>query len=391
VEATVTWNTAPAWNATASDSTVMLGNDVQLAWGVTQALRDMVSGSLTAYGWALAERAMWYGASLPMIRFYSREHGTLVRTLLVDYRTAEPVIDAVADVGGDQGGQVRLAWTASSLDAPGRVPRVTGYALFRRQDALKAAAVGDKLAGWDYLLTVPAFGDDAYQAVVPTLCDSTIAAGDCWSTFLVRAVTADPDLSFAAQPDSGYSLDNLAPGAPTGLLLSAGTLSWDEPRDADFDYFTVYGSDAPDLGDEAVRLGYTTGTGMAVSAGYAYLLVTATDFAGNEGDAGVVESSTAVGVSPPVFRLHGATPNPFNPATTIRFVLPEACPVSLAIYDASGRLVRDVARDEPRGAGENGLAWNGRDEAGRSAPAGVYIYRLRAGAETATGRLSLVK
>ena len=42
---------------------------------------------------------------------------------------------------------------------------------------------------------------------------------------------------------------------------------------------------------------------------------------------------------PKEYKLHSAYPNPFNPATTICFDLPEACDVSLVVYDVSGREV----------------------------------------------------
>lgn len=80
--------------------------------------------------------------------------------------------------------------------------------------------------------------------------------------------------------------------------------------------------------------------------------------------------------------LGSNSPNPFGGATTIRFALPAAGPVDLAVYDLAGRLVRRLARGE-HAAGEHFVTWNGADEGGRHVAAGVYFYRL-----TATGRTS---
>ena len=69
-----------------------------------------------------------------------------------------------------------------------------------------------------------------------------------------------------------------------------------------------------------------------------------------------------------------AYPNPFNPATTISYALPQASRVSLAIYDMLGREMRRWDLQEP--AGYRQVVWDGTDLAGRLVPTGIYIYRL---------------
>lgn len=91
------------------------------------------------------------------------------------------------------------------------------------------------------------------------------------------------------------------------------------------------------------------------------------------------------------FALHGASPNPFNPTTTIAFDLPATAPVSLRIFDASGRLVRALLTGSPGAAGRNEATWDGRDGSGRHAPSGVYLYRLQTPGHAATGRMTLMK
>jgi hypothetical protein len=88
--------------------------------------------------------------------------------------------------------------------------------------------------------------------------------------------------------------------------------------------------------------------------------------------------------------LAAAAPNPFNPATALRYTLAEAGPVTLRIYDQRGRLVRTLV-DEPLTAGEHATVWNGRDGAGRAMAAGVYLAELRAGGKRQMQKLSLVK
>jgi len=76
-------------------------------------------------------------------------------------------------------------------------------------------------------------------------------------------------------------------------------------------------------------------------------------------------------------RLNANYPNPFNPKTTFSFELEHADDVLLQVFDASGRLVRTLI-DGECDAGRSEVDWNGRDEAGREMPSGVYLYRLRA-------------
>ncbi len=73
-----------------------------------------------------------------------------------------------------------------------------------------------------------------------------------------------------------------------------------------------------------------------------------------------------------------ATPNPFNPSTTISFTLNEQAEVALGVFDLAGRLVRrmDVGT---KGAGSQSIAWDGTDGNGRRCSAGTYLLLLEAG------------
>lgn len=89
---------------------------------------------------------------------------------------------------------------------------------------------------------------------------------------------------------------------------------------------------------------------------------------------------------PRAFALHPATPNPFNPQTTLHYDLPAAGRVRLAVYDVRGRLVRELVNGE-RPAGRHTVALDARD-----LPSGVYLVRLTApGGVTATQPVSLVR
>jgi hypothetical protein len=84
------------------------------------------------------------------------------------------------------------------------------------------------------------------------------------------------------------------------------------------------------------------------------------------------------------------SPNPFNPATTIRFTLETSEHVTLAIFDAKGRRVTTLVH-EVRGAGPHEVQWDGTDAVGSSVASGVYFYRMRAGNVRLSRRMVLLK
>jgi hypothetical protein len=94
----------------------------------------------------------------------------------------------------------------------------------------------------------------------------------------------------------------------------------------------------------------------------------------------------APGGLPRTVALDQNYPNPFNPVTTISFQIPAgegsdpSQPVSLTVYDARGRKVRNLISGSLP-AGTHKVAWDGRTERGEIAPSGIYFYSLRVGAE----------
>ena len=85
-----------------------------------------------------------------------------------------------------------------------------------------------------------------------------------------------------------------------------------------------------------------------------------------------------------------AVPNPFADATTIQFDLKAAGAVRVAIYDARGRLVRTLATGD-QGRGPHRVSWDGLDQQGRAASAGVYRYVVETARGRETGPLTLLR
>lgn len=86
------------------------------------------------------------------------------------------------------------------------------------------------------------------------------------------------------------------------------------------------------------------------------------------------------------FRLLPNYPNPFNPATTIRYTLHKTAFVEVEIVDVSGRLIRTFVQREQT-AGNHSFIFDAGDLS-----SGIYVYRLRINGEVKDiGEMSLVK
>jgi len=93
----------------------------------------------------------------------------------------------------------------------------------------------------------------------------------------------------------------------------------------------------------------------------------------------------AAGAAPTEYALETARPNPLRESADIAFVMPEAGPVSVAVYDLLGRQVAVLAEGE-RAAGRHVTTL----EAG-TLSAGVYVVRMQAGSFADARRLTVVK
>ncbi len=103
-------------------------------------------------------------------------------------------------------------------------------------------------------------------------------------------------------------------------------------------------------------------------------------------------SSGEITATAPVLslELEQSFPNPFNPSTTIRFVLDRDTEVRLRIFDVRGGQVITLV-DEPLTHGPHEYLWDGRNAAGARVGSGVYFYELRAGKRTFTRKMVLTK
>ncbi len=83
-------------------------------------------------------------------------------------------------------------------------------------------------------------------------------------------------------------------------------------------------------------------------------------------------------------------PNPFNPNTTIEFMMPRDGRLSIKVFDMRGNLVKTLL-DEQHDAGAGQVMWNGTNGQGGEVSSGVYFYEVRAGGEVRVQKMALVK
>jgi hypothetical protein len=83
-------------------------------------------------------------------------------------------------------------------------------------------------------------------------------------------------------------------------------------------------------------------------------------------------------------------PNPCNPRTTITFTMANAGPATVRVFDARGRLVRQL-HNGWLDSGAHGLSWSGDDDDGRPVATGVYLVRAESDGHAKTARVTVVK
>ena len=200
---------------------------------------------------------------------------------------------------------------------------------------------------------------------------------------------------------NGYSIDNIAPGVPTGLMATISTagiqLSWDMNPEEDFQYYNLDESATADFADfQRIETADTTYLDTDYEVGVtAYYRLSAYDHAGN-----LSEYSTPIDVTvmwtdlgiaiPDEFALHQNYPNPFNPVTTLRYDLPENSLVNITIYDMLGRKVRTILNQQ-QDPGYKSLIWDATNDYGKPLSAGMYLYQIQAGEYISTKKMVLLK
>jgi predicted lipoprotein with Yx(FWY)xxD motif len=352
------------------------------------------------------------------------------------------LIDSIVDVPGDQGGWARVFFRRSHYDDVSETTYpIARYDMHRRVDdpalAARVFAEGKALengnveydgrhfvivplspasgagsgAGadrapaaappglWEVVGTVSAAQQEHYICLAPTLADS--AAAIRYTAYYISAHSTTPAVYFDSPADSGYSVDNIAPGAPLGLAVAYNTgsgneLVWDASPEPDFQYYRIYRGDEEDFVPGPATLVHQTATPGWTDPEYdgwdVHYKITALDHAGNESVPASPSSVTGADspAVPKAFALYQNAPNPFNPTTTIGFDLERPAHVKLTVYNVKGEAVATLLNAQMT-AGRKEISWTARDDRGMSVASGIYFYRLEAGPFTKTRKMVLLR
>lgn len=341
-----------------------------------------------------------------------------------------PLLSDVEDVPADQGGEVTVRWGASRLDNY-TYGDITHYSVWRSLTgseamilingenriadvvdvsegfagpAVRKSVFGSATYYWEWVGNMDAHFLEHYAYSTATKNDS-MAGNPAMEYFFVSAHASDPFVYWDSAPDSGYSVDNLAPCAPVALtgeqsFVPEGLdISWEPNTEIDISHYNVYRGLSDDFIPGSGNLLTCLPDTMIFDGdwrwdiGY-YYKVSAVDIHGNESAYALFGPTDVTGEDTPevplATYLEQNYPNPFNPVTTISFGLSESAFVSLRIYDAAGRTVRELV-DGSREAGVYSETWDGKDGGGREAASGIYFYKLVAGSHAETRKMVLLR
>ncbi len=182
-----------------------------------------------------------------------------------------PAIFSVRDVPGDQGGFVNIAWDASRLD-PWPYESILNYSVWRAINPtdvhtmlasgaikietfsdiepesdtaqIRAETLDGDIFYWEFINYVYAASLEHYSDVVQTTFDSTGVCDEKHYFQIIAHSSSDAEGAWISAPDSGWSVDNLAPATPCSLTATQTgddlLISWAPNTEADLSHYSLY-------------------------------------------------------------------------------------------------------------------------------------------------------
>jgi len=288
--------------------------------------------------------------------------------------TQPPLPPAIVQASEGNVGCIEVTWV------PNGSPDVVGYVV----DYGTQSVAGGTAAAYDYT-------EDVGNTTAHTICG--LAEGTHY--------VAVRSKNFAGMT-SAYSREDTVDVVPTAVFIAAFAaeakdggvaLTWEVWTDESLRGYKLFRSEIN--GPGAVALNGGTAFDPPLSSWfddtveplttYQYTLVVI-------GEDGVEHRSVAERVTTQArsMSLGQNVPNPFNPSTSISFVVPVASPAVLAVFDVTGALVRGLV-DEVIPVGRRTVLWDGTNDSGERVSSGTYFYRLTVGKRSITRKMLLLK
>jgi len=272
-----------------------------------------------------------------------------------------PTLVSVKDAPNDQGGSVRVDWTAGAADLPGAavvsdqrvwrsVPGTMASSLAKAHPVTHAGtftANGHTLLAqggnyWELVGEEPGAQLGSYALTVPTGQDS-IAGSSADETFMVEDLD-DSTHTWYSGTATGHSVDNLAPPAPAPAAgYYAGgqtTLYWGGVSVPDLCCYLVYRGSSPSFtASPANQVGSTTNVTFTDVSGPSYYQIAAQDIHGNIGPTALVVPTGLAGVDSDAPRVWALRSHWSNTRRAIELALdvPQADAGRIDVFDVSGR------------------------------------------------------
>ena len=299
-----------------------------------------------------------------------------------------PKIAEIIDVPNDQGGRVYITIDRSTLDLEDHPSGLDIYTV-KRLDS----------GNWVIIGSFGAQYNTQYIFEATTLQDSS-SQGIASSTFKVVAQNFSQNLIFESEPGFGYSIDNIAPAVPNGLIITLNEnnleLTWNEVSDEDFQYYVIERDETAEFVNpqsfETIE-SYFLVSDYNSEEDYFYR-VYAVYYAGNSSDHSITLDATALSnqdlTVPSSFFLHQNYPNPFNPTTRINYDMSNDENALIKIIDLKGNQVRTLVNNYVQ-MGPQFIVWDARNNNGEKVPAGIYFYILKVNGFQQTQKMVLLK
>ncbi len=144
------------------------------------------------------------------------------------------------------------------------------------------------------------------------------------------------------------------------------------------------------LSGETITLAFNSNAPLRQGYVRDFVLETTGRYTGHQSRTSFRKSESTKSFVPTKFELVGNYPNPFNPTTSIVYDIADRSDVRISIFNSLGQLVREF-NEGVRAQGRYTLTWDGKNDAGKQAPSGVYVYQLTAGQFVQTKKMTLVK